>query len=152
DQESPPRRGRHAAGFAGQVPQRRAVDPQDAQAAKSSGIIVLIPVFNDWDSRARLLPKLDVVLAGRGVVADVLVLDDGSPREPDAIVDANPFSALARVDVLRLRRNLGHQRAIAVGLAYLEDCLGCDTVVIMDGDGEDAPADVPRLLDRLAAE
>ena len=54
--------------------------------------------------------------------------------------------------MLRLRRNLGHQRAIAVGLAYVEDCLQADAVVIMDGDGEDDPADVPRLLERLEEE
>ena len=48
--------------------------------------------------------------------------------------------------MLQLRRNLGHQRAIAVGLAYAEEHDPCDVVVIMDGDGEDDPKDVPRLL------
>jgi len=114
--------------------------------------VVLIPVFNDWDSLGELLPTLDSVLAARGLKADVLVVDDGSTLEPDDIVGPGSLVALARVDVLRLRRNLGHQRAIAVGLAYVEDCLRADAVVIMDGDGEDDPADVPRLLERLGEE
>jgi len=114
--------------------------------------VVLIPVFNDWESLGKLLPRLDEVLAAHGVKADVLVVDDGSTSEPDDIVGLDLFVALARVDVLRLRRNLGHQRAIAVGLAYVEDCLHADAVVIMDGDGEDDPADVPRLLERLEEE
>jgi glycosyltransferase involved in cell wall biosynthesis len=115
-------------------------------------VVILIPVFNDWDSIAKLLPALDAVLARSGMRAGVLVVDDGSTLDPDPIAGAVAFGALARVDVLCLRRNLGHQRAIAVGLAYVEDCLGADCVVIMDGDGEDDPDDVPRLLARLAEE
>jgi len=136
----------------------RQVQRNSAQAAESARprepaeIVVLIPVFNDWDSLVKLLPRLDSVMAARGLEADVLVVDDGSTAPPDEIVGPVSFVALARVDVLRLRRNLGHQRAIAVGLAYVEDCLHSDVVVIMDGDGEDDPADVPRLLARLEGE
>ena len=67
-------------------------------------------------------------------------------------LETGSFAALRRIDVLRLRRNLGHQRAIAIGLAYVEDCLQAGAVVVMDGDGEDDPADVPRLLERLDEE
>ncbi len=60
-----------------------------------------------------------------------------------------PSAAIDAVDVLHLRRNLGHQRAIAVGLAHLEaERDACQLVVVMDSDGEDDPADIPRLLDR----
>jgi hypothetical protein len=93
---------------------------------------------------------LDKALAARGFEADVLVIDDGSTTEPDGDPERGSFGALRRIDVLRLRRNLGHQRAIAVGLAYIDDCLQSRAVVVMDGDGEDDPADVPRLLERLA--
>ena len=46
---------------------------------------------------------------------------------------------------------LGHQRAIATGLCYAHDHLPAHVVVVMDGDGEDAPQDVPRLLDQVRA-
>jgi glycosyltransferase involved in cell wall biosynthesis len=127
-------------------------EEKDVRPGVSDEIVILIPVFNDWDSIARLLPKLDSELASCGLEADVLVVDDGSTLEPDAIVGVDSFAVVSRVDVLRLRRNLGHQRAIAVGLAYIEDCLDSGAVVIMDGDGEDDPADVPRLLARLEEE
>ena len=116
------------------------------------GVLVVIPTFNDWDSLARLLPMLDEALGAAGRVADVLVVDDGSTDPPPPDVAGGPFLALRRVDVLPLRRNLGHQRAIAVAFAFAEDRLGHAAVVVMDGDGEDAPADVPRLLDKLEAD
>ena len=116
---------------------------------KAVRTVILIPVFNDWASVAQLLPKLDSVLASHFLTVDVLVVDDGSTVEPDGMLESGVFAALRRVDLLRLRRNLGHQRAIAIGLAYIEDCLSAGAVVVMDGDGEDDPADVPRLLERL---
>ncbi|MFO0956487.1 MAG: glycosyltransferase [Isosphaeraceae bacterium] len=115
-------------------------------------IVILLPVFNDWPSLSALLPKLDRALAGSGRRADVLVVNDGSTRAPSPGQVPGPFRSLGRVELLNLRRNLGHQRAIAVGLAYLEDRIGPETVVVMDADGEDDPDDVPRLLNRLEAE
>jgi hypothetical protein len=114
--------------------------------------VILIPSFNDWESLAQLLPRLDSVLGAHRTEVDVLIVDDGSTAEPQEPQPAMPYRALRRVDVLRLRRNLGHQRAIAIGLAYVEDCLNSSAVVLMDGDGEDDPADVPRLLERLERE
>jgi glycosyltransferase involved in cell wall biosynthesis len=120
-----------------------------ASSTRGGSILVLIPVFNDWASLAQLFPRLDAALAAEGLAVDVLVVDDGSTAEPEEDLAQTSFRALRRIDVLRLRRNLGHQRAIAVGLAYVEDCLPSQAVVVMDGDGEDDPADVPRLLGRL---
>jgi polyisoprenyl-phosphate glycosyltransferase len=64
----------------------------------------------------------------------------------------SPLQAIRAVEVLALRRNLGHQRAICIGLSYLDQEYDCEAVVVMDGDGEDDPADVPRLLERWEAE
>jgi len=81
--------------------------------------------------------------------AHVVVLDDGSARRaPASLCEALP-EGIAQLEVLRLRRNLGHQRALAVGLAWAEEQHGERNVVVMDGDGEDDPRDVPRLLAAL---
>ncbi|MDB5353146.1 MAG: glycosyl transferase [Planctomycetota bacterium] len=124
---------------------------QETRAAGGS-VVILIPLFDDWESFAELAPRLDEALALAGETADVLIVDDGSALEPVEDLGARPFRAIGQIDVLTLRRNLGHQRAIAVGLAFVEDRLAYDAVVVMDGDGEDRPEDVPRLLARLRDE
>ena len=129
---------------------RRRTRDDDAPREDGSHVVILIPVYNDWASLALLLPALDAALGAHFRMADVLIVDDGSiTPEPNFELEKQPFTALRRIDVLRLRRNLGHQRAIAIGLAYIEERLPATAVVVMDGDGEDDPADVPRLLERL---
>jgi polyisoprenyl-phosphate glycosyltransferase len=114
----------------------------------SRSLVVLIPVFDDWDAVALLLPQLDAALAGAGLDVSVLLVDDASVSEPTRALRSVALSTIRALHVLPLRRNLGHQRAIALGLAYVEAQLPCDEVVVMDGDGEDAPDDVRRMLDR----
>src|SRR6185436_11735578 len=106
-------------------------------------LVILMPVFEDFEAAGLVCRALDdELLAVAGVEAQVLLVDDGSPS---GLVGWSPFApkTLARIDVLRLRRNMGHQRAIAVGLCHIADSIACDAVIVMDADGEDRPADVP---------
>ena len=114
-------------------------------------VLVLIPIYNDWAAAGLLLPRLDQVLADADLTVDVLLVDDGSTVLVPAHWPDNDWRALNSIELLSLRRNVGHQRAIAVALAFVERHRSSDAVVIMDGDGEDAPEDVPRLLACLAA-
>src|SRR5262249_41744968 len=81
-----------------------------------------------------------------------LIVDDGSTVPPDATFCTAAHRSLGRIDLVRLRRNLGHQRAIAIGLAYVEARVACAALVIMDGDGEDDPGDGPVLIRRCREE
>ena len=113
---------------------------------------ILLPVFNDWVALGKLLARVGPVLARSGIVAHVLVVDDGSTQEFATGFLSGPYAAIEALDVLHLRRNLGHQRAIAIGLAHLEaECPACQLVVVMDSDGEDDPEDIPRLIARTEA-
>src|SRR5262245_55079369 len=113
-------------------------------------LIVLVPVFNDWAALALLLPAIDRELAASGLHTEVILVDDASMTTAPATLVSGAFAAIKSVDILALRRNLGHQRAIAVGLAFIEANRACRAVVVMDGDGEDEPADVPRLVRECA--
>jgi hypothetical protein len=109
--------------------------------------VVLIPVFNDWDCVTVVLERLEAALASCGRRAEVVLIDDAS-TEP-LRTGLSPRGAISSVRCLRLRCNLGHERAICVGLTWAHLNLEPSTVVVMDGDGEDRPEDVPRLLEEL---
>lgn len=111
-------------------------------------LVILIPVFNDWNAVALLLPALDHALQDSAARVEILLINDGSTALEPALL-AQHFEHLHSVQILHLRRNLGHQRAIAVGLVHIHTNLPCAAVVVMDGDGEDRPRDVPRLLDEF---
>jgi len=105
-------------------------------------IVVVTPVFEDRVASSWLFQELGATLGER---LFVVAVDDGSVREPVE------FAALtaARVQgvVIRLRRNVGHQRAIATGLAFVADQMPeARRVVVMDSDGEDLPSSISTLL------
>jgi glycosyltransferase involved in cell wall biosynthesis len=123
------------------------------QGADRRELVVLLPVFNDWAALRKLLGGLDRALASGAIEADVLVVDDGSTQPFDPSSIDPDLRAIRRVELLQLRRNLGHQRAIAIGLSFIEaERPECLAVVLMDSDGEDAPEDVPRLIARYEQE
>jgi len=108
-------------------------------------VVVCIPVFNDAKSAALLLDKLDTVATLHPYDFAVVFVDDGSRHEEYAALPG-PTAHIPAVEVLRLRRNLGHQRAIAIGLSSIAAERDADYVVVMDGDGEDCPSSLPELM------
>ena len=111
-------------------------------------LVILMPVYNDWHALSLLLPRLDRELAAARINARVFLVDDGSSVVPAANFFSFEYAALESIDILSLRRNLGHQRAIATGLSYIEANVNCQYLIIMDGDGEDEPSDIPLLLQK----
>ena len=107
-------------------------------------ISVVIPVHNEERSVALLLDELDSALEPLGRPWEAVFVDDGS--------DDGTFSALTRlhaaadnVRVVRLRRNFGKAAALQAGF---EEARG-DVVVTIDGDLQDDPTEIPRLLAKL---
>ncbi len=115
-------------------------------------ILILIPVFNDWYSLDILLTNLDEVLSYEKVECEVLVVDDASTTTVHNSFMCESFKAITKVNCLILKRNLGHQRAITIGLAYVEANLNCQAVIVMDGDGEDHPKDTIKLIEKCTSE
>src|SRR5690242_16762626 len=100
-------------------------------------LLILIPVFNEWDLLGTLLSRIDAALVAANLIGEVVLLDDGSTVEPAGHLEIPGLEAIENVEILRLARNLGHQRAISIGLAWASENRPGQTVVIMDGDGED---------------
>lgn len=118
----------------------------------SEPMLVLIPTYNDWESVRVLVPRVVAELTRAGVEPRVLLVDDGSTEpQPQGLFAEEPAVRQA-TRVLALRRNLGHQRAISVAMAYVFDKESVPVIALMDGDGEDDPADLPRLLEKFRQE
>lgn len=107
-------------------------------------LVVLLPVFEDRGCLRHVLHRLPGLQSAR---LKAVVVDDGSILMPVGISELSD----AGIDgvVVRLRRNLGQQKAIAVGLHCAHRLFyGCP-VVVMDADGQDRPEAIPQLLDRF---
>jgi dolichol-phosphate mannosyltransferase len=107
-------------------------------------ISVVIPVYNEERSVALLLDEIGSALEPLGRPWEAVFVDDGS--------DDGTFAALTRlhaaadnVRIVRLRRNFGKAAALQAGF---EEARG-EVVVTIDGDLQDDPAEIPRLLAKL---
>jgi hypothetical protein len=110
-------------------------------------LTILVPLYNDWESIKAFLRKLNLVASEISVPhLRVVLVDDGSLTGHEASLDALEHDRIESIEVIRLVRNMGHQRAIAVGLVHLYQENTGGPVVIIDGDGEDAPEDIVKLL------
>ena len=105
-----------------------------------------MPLRDDWSSAAELIRRIDRVTSSCACTIEILLVDDGSLQRYDRADFQGGFSVVRAIRTLQLRRNLGHQRAIAIGLAYLHATTICDAVLVMDSDGEDTPEGVVELL------
>lgn len=111
-------------------------------------VVVVTPVYEDVEASSRLFKELAAQFHDD---VFVVAVDDGSVKQP---LDIGSLEK-AGIDgvVLKLRRNVGHQRAIAIGLGYVSEHIQPEQrVVVMDSDGEDLPSTIPNLLSQLKAE
>jgi dolichol-phosphate mannosyltransferase len=108
-------------------------------------ISVVIPVYNEVEALPELHQTLTDALDRISRSAEIVFVDDGSSDGSAAVLDALAH-ADARVQVLHLRRNYGQTAAL---MAAFQHCTG-DVIIPMDGDGQNDPGDIPRLLDKLS--
>jgi hypothetical protein len=110
-------------------------------------LLILAPVYNDWLSFARLVREIDELASSLPARVRVRAIDDGSGEDSSELARAlDGLKHVGSVEITRLACNLGHQRAIAVGLVEVAASDDCDAVVVMDSDGEDRPEHIADLL------
>ena len=110
-------------------------------------IAVVTPVLDDWACFSALVTEISNRYTGTDLIFHIYGADDGSMESLDAKgIALPPDSCVAAIEILHLALNLGHQRAIAVGLCAIADRAHFDAVLVMDSDGEDRPIDIAVLL------
>jgi glycosyltransferase involved in cell wall biosynthesis len=108
-------------------------------------ISVVVPVYNEVEALLDFNQMLTDALDELPQSAEIVFVNDGSSDGSGAILDELAHSD-SRVQVLHLRRNYGQTAAL---MAAFQHCAG-DVVIAMDADGQNDPADIPRLLNKLA--
>jgi glycosyltransferase involved in cell wall biosynthesis len=107
-------------------------------------ISVVVPVHNEERSVALLLDELDSALQPLGTSWEAIFVDDGSTDGTYAAL-TRLHAARDEVTVVRLRRNFGKAAALGAGFAHARG----EVIVTIDGDLQDDPAEIPRLLIKL---
>jgi len=109
-------------------------------------ISIVIPIFNEAQTLPILYHRLTSVVPALGDACEIILVDDGSTDHSPAIM-AEIAGKCPLFKIIRLSRNFGHQAAISAGLKYAAG----DAVVIMDGDLQDPPEELPRFLEQWRA-
>ena len=107
-------------------------------------ISVVIPLYNEEENVRELHDRLKAVLDTIGADYEVLFIDDGSTDSTLALLQ-NIQAQDNRTVVLSLRRNFGQTAAFAAGFDYSRG----DIIVTMDGDLQNDPNDIPKLIEMM---
>jgi len=121
-----------------------ASDTQSDPTIQQLEASVVLPVYNEQDNLRPLAEELSVVLDEEYDRWEVLFIDDGSTdgsfEELRGIHEEDP-----RFKVVRFRGNFGQSAAMDAGLDYATG----EIIITMDSDGQNDPADIPKLVDKL---
>ncbi len=122
-------------------------DPRGGSAVKPTAIAI-IPVHNEVGAITDVIAELTGVLVGLTSRFEILIVDDGS-------TDGSPnllrqlAEAQANLSVLELVRRTGKSTAVQAGLDRIPKW--ADFVVLLDGDGQDDPTDLPKFFEPILA-
>ncbi len=110
-----------------------------------SGLSVVVPVYDEEENIASLVAEIDAALAGLGLPHELILVDDGS-RDATRKRVREAVEHYANVRLVALDRNQGQSAALVAGVRAAR----MSHVATLDGDLQNDPADVPRLLERAA--
>jgi glycosyltransferase involved in cell wall biosynthesis len=121
------------------------MDREDTERRRGlTKLSIVIPIFNEEENIIPLYRELKNVLEGLRVEHEVIFVDDGSNDGSDEVLQG-----LAKNDkgikIIQFRKNFGQTAAIAAGVEHAKG----EIIVTMDGDGQNDPRDIPRLLEKL---
>ncbi|MCX7868454.1 MAG: glycosyltransferase family 2 protein [Terrimicrobiaceae bacterium] len=107
-------------------------------------ISLTIPIYNERDAIEPLFTDIRRVMEGLGRPWELIFVNDGSSDGSDEILDRLAASH-PEVKVVHFRRNFGQTAAMMAGFDHARGSV----IIPMDGDGQNDPADIPRMLDKL---
>ena len=108
---------------------------------------ILIPCYNDWKSLFKLLNNIDNNITMFDAEFTVLIVNDCSTEKMPK--PSFSFKKIKSIDLINIKENQGHTRCNATGIKYLSEKKDFDYMILMDGDGEDNPEDLPLIIKNI---
>jgi hypothetical protein len=110
-------------------------------------IIILIPVFNDWESLQKLIEEINKNITDfEDINFECLIVNDASTIDRPRLIKPNQINSL---EILNMKKNKGHARCNAFGIRYVFKNKEFDNLILMDGDGEDRPIEIKSLVSSI---
>ena len=112
--------------------------------------LIIIPVYNDWESLKKLLNEIDETIKEYDFieVQCIIVNDASNLPEPKIIKPKN----IKFIKIMNMKENRGHARCNAFGIRYAFQNEEFDYLILMDGDGEDRPIEIKSLVGKIQNE
>ena len=107
-------------------------------------VSIVVPAYNEAESTPLLIRKVYDVLSATSLTWELVIVDDGS-RDGTAEVIAGMVADYPQLKPVFLRRNYGQTAAMQAGFDHAEG----NVIVTMDGDLQNDPADIPRMLKKM---
>ena len=110
-------------------------------------IIILIPIYNDWESLIKLLSEINKTIENKNdyEFRCIVINDSSSIKQPQLSKPLN----IKSLKIINMKENRGHARCNAFGLKYIDKNEIYDYLILMDGDGEDRPEEIKSLLNKI---
>ncbi len=112
-----------------------------------SKIIILTPVYNDWKNLEKLLKKINKIFEKNlKKVFELIIVNDRSKENFN--FKKYKLKMIKKIRIISLDQNIGSQRAIAIGIKYINNIYKNEKfkTIIIDSDGQDNPKIIPKML------
>ena len=110
-----------------------------------NNIFILTPTFNDSRSLNKLLFVLNKSIRKKNTKFRVIIVNDCSSEKID--LKTKNLHNIDNIKILNLKKNVGSQKAIYIGLKYIEKYKYKSIISVLDSDGEDDPFKLKKLID-----
>ena len=109
-------------------------------------IVIITPVYNDWESFTKLIKEIDKSVSSfKDISFKLIAVNDGSQDELPSLTLP---SYLETIEILNMRINQGHAICLANGIHYALKNYDFDHLILMDADGEDRPVEIFDLINK----
>ena len=113
-------------------------------------IIILIPVFNDWESLENLISDIEQNIKDiKNFLFDCYIINDASTNNITLKIKSEKIRSLK---IFNMKKNKGHARCNAFGIRYISQNEKFDYLILMDGDGEDRAVEIKSLVNKMQSD